>query len=210
MPKVFISHSIKDREFVEREIITLLQNHQIETWYSSQSIQTAEEWERSIHRGLNSCDWFLVVMSPHSAKSEWVRAEVFWAASKRRGRIIPVLLEECDPTDFHLMLFQIQYLDFRHNIDVARQKLLAVLSVDRETQRISELDSVRKNPQPSTKLKQEIITKSDLATMNIEELKRYIVELDGRIYWSMRGLERNSLMAAKKEAENELHSRLSN
>ena len=63
MPKVFISHSTRDRDFVEREIIALLSTHGIETWYCKDDIRTADEWERTIFKGLESCEWFLLAMS---------------------------------------------------------------------------------------------------------------------------------------------------
>ena len=53
VPKVFISHSSKDRDFVEREIISLLRSHGIETWYSKDDIQTASQWQNSIAEGLD-------------------------------------------------------------------------------------------------------------------------------------------------------------
>jgi hypothetical protein len=79
MPRVFISHATADRDFVEREIIPLLQGHGVETWYARDDVAAAEEWERTILKGLRSCDYFLVVMSPQSARSRWVKREVDWA-----------------------------------------------------------------------------------------------------------------------------------
>ncbi len=108
MPKVFVSHSAKDRDFVEREIVQLLHSHGIETWYSTDDIGAGVKWERSLREGLKSCDWFLVVLSNESVKSEWVEAEVHWALDERKGRIIPVRIDDCDEADLHLKLRQIQ------------------------------------------------------------------------------------------------------
>jgi len=72
MPRVFISHSTQDRDFVEQEIIGLLEGCGVETWYSKDSIAATEQWERSIRQGLKSCDAFLLVLSPPSAQSRWV------------------------------------------------------------------------------------------------------------------------------------------
>jgi hypothetical protein len=94
VPKVFISHCTLDRDFVEREIVSLLERHGIDVWYSPDSIVSADQWERSILDGLKTSDWFLLVMSPRSAVSSWVRMEVAWAFNKGR-RIVPVLLEDC-------------------------------------------------------------------------------------------------------------------
>src|SRR5205823_2589682 len=112
MAKVFISHSSEDRVFVETELLSLLRNNQIDTWYSQEDIHTADQWEQSIRKGLEDSDWFLVVMSPRSATSPWVRREVHWAIEERPNRVVPVLLETCDPKDWHLGLRELQYVDF--------------------------------------------------------------------------------------------------
>ena len=82
----------------------MLRAHGVATWYAEEDIPTAEKWEESIRRGLESCDWFLVVMSPRSLASRWVKAEVLWAMDERPKRIVPVLLEDCNWHDFHLPL----------------------------------------------------------------------------------------------------------
>ncbi len=56
--RVFISHATLDRGFVEGEIVSLLQSHGIETWFSTDSIRGADEWQRRIRAGLEGCDWF--------------------------------------------------------------------------------------------------------------------------------------------------------
>ncbi len=130
MPKVFVSHSAKDRDFVEHEIVQLLQSHGIETWYSTDDIGAGVRWERSIREGLKSCDWFLVVLSNESVKSEWVEAEVHWALDERKGRIVPVRIDDCDEADLHLKLRQIQAVDFRSDRALAQAKLLAAWSAE--------------------------------------------------------------------------------
>jgi serine/threonine protein kinase len=117
-PRVFVSHSSKDRAWVEREIVGFLERNGVPTWYAKADIHSAEQWERTIVQGLESSPWFLLVMSPRSAESEWVRDEVFWAMVKRPSRILPVLLESCDPWKFHIRVARIQHLDF--HVDLAR------------------------------------------------------------------------------------------
>jgi WD40 repeat protein len=129
MPRIFISHSTQDRGFVEGELRAALAQPGVETWYAKTSIRTAESWDRSILDGLKSCDWFLVVMSPRSAQSEWVRDEVQWAVEHRPGKIIPVLMETCDVREVHFRLARIQYVDFRQDLAEARAELLRVLGI---------------------------------------------------------------------------------
>jgi hypothetical protein len=126
MPKVFVSHSTHDRRFVESVLIPTLTAHGIESWYSKQDIRGASEWARRIVVGMKECDWFLVVMSHESAESQWVRDEVHWAMDHRWEKIVPVLIDDCDPMDLHLRLRRIQFIDFRQNNERAREQLLQV------------------------------------------------------------------------------------
>jgi TIR domain len=124
---VFVSHSHLDHAFVSREILPLLAARGIATWYSKSAIRPAGEWERSILKGLYDCDWFLVVMTPRSAASEWVRDEVHWAMEHRRGRVIPVLAEECELEELHLRMPRLQSVDFSKRSDDAHARLLEAL-----------------------------------------------------------------------------------
>ena len=126
MFQVFVSHSSKDRAFVEREIIPLLNEHGIRTWYSKDDIPTATEWEDKIRTALAASDWVLVILSPDAISSQWVRAEVHRALEKKGSRIVPLLYRDCDPTDLHLRLGLIQHIDYRHDRELARAKLLGI------------------------------------------------------------------------------------
>lgn len=126
MPTVFLSHSSEDKEFVERELIPVLKSRGIGVWYSSEAIQTAEQWERAIRRGLESSDWFLVALSTRSAQSKWVRAEMGWAFANREGRIVPVLIEACDLAQFPIWIPELQFADFRRDRRKGAERLLTL------------------------------------------------------------------------------------
>jgi TIR domain-containing protein len=130
MPNVFISHAAADRAFVTGELVPALTQRGINTWFSEEEIRTASRWEQAIRAGLESCDWFLVVLTPRSVASRWVQAEVHWALDERPDRFIPVLLETCDWRSLHLMLRTIQYVDFRSNREEAWRKLLAIWNAE--------------------------------------------------------------------------------
>ena len=123
---VFVSSASADRRFVERQLLPLLRQNSIRPWYARDKIRSAEIWERSIRKGLKSSDWFLVVLSPHAIQSEWVEAEVQWAIRHRQGRIVPVLIGECDPADLNLQLIRIQHIDCRLDWSAASASLLSV------------------------------------------------------------------------------------
>jgi hypothetical protein len=133
--RVFVSHCTSDREYVESQIIPCLREWGLEPWYSQWDIRGTEDWSRRIQVGLESCPWFLVVLSKHSVSREWVRTEVHWAMEHRVGRVVPVVIDECRPEDCHLMLRRVPFIDFRWNFTIGKQQLRKVWHSDEATSR---------------------------------------------------------------------------
>jgi hypothetical protein len=131
MSKLFISHATSDRMFVDAELTDLLKALGFDVWFAEEAIHAADYWEREIRTGLESSDWIVLVMSPTSAKSEWVKNEINWAIENRQGRLIPILIADCKPSDFHMSLPRIQYFDFRNPTQDARKRFIKLL-VDAE------------------------------------------------------------------------------
>ncbi len=125
--KVFLSHSSRNRELLERELLPIMDELDVEYWYSRVSIQSAIEWERSILAGLEQCDSFLLIMTPEALQSQWVKDELFWAIDNRPDKIIPVLMSPCNPADFHIRMRRIQVIDYVGEPDRARQGLKELL-----------------------------------------------------------------------------------
>ena len=126
MPDVFISHSQHDHSFIDNVLLPALHAHGISAWYSKKDIRTAEEWQRMIVHGLEESQWFLVVLTEKATKSEWIQAEVQWAMKHRRGKIIPLLLQDCNVSHIHLLLDPIQFADFRLDKQAGLQTLLQI------------------------------------------------------------------------------------
>ena len=125
--QIFVSYSHIDLPVVENSLVPIFRSAGCHPWYSVDSIRGAERWERSILDGLQTSEWFVVVMSPDAIKSEWVRLEVHWASEHRQGRIIPIMVSVCDPWDLHMRIGSLQYIDYRSPSEAARSKLLAIL-----------------------------------------------------------------------------------
>jgi hypothetical protein len=113
-------------KWVEKEIVALLSSNGIKPWYSKASISTASQWEREILRGMESCDWFLLVVSPRAAKSEWIKDELNWAVYNRPTRIVPVIMEKCNLWDFHIRLPRIQNIDFTQYVGSTKKALVGM------------------------------------------------------------------------------------
>jgi hypothetical protein len=137
MSRIFISHSSKDRAFVEQHIVNPLKAIRYEPWYSSDSIRGADDWARAILGGLSASKWFFLAMSPQSAASEYVRDEVAWAIEERPKHLLPLLIEDCNMRDFHLRIPRIQYIDFRQNPALAFSNVKTVLSASERTKAVT-------------------------------------------------------------------------
>ena len=95
--EVFVSHSSKNADFISR-LTDVLTDHKVKSFVSKANIRGAQQWHDEIGTALKRCDWFLLILSPQSVRSMWVKHELVYAlqASRYRGRIIPVLYKQCD------------------------------------------------------------------------------------------------------------------
>lgn len=125
--EIFLSHSSKDRDFVLR-LARMLKRHKIRYWYSASHIFGAEQWHDEIGSALARCDWFLVVLTPDSVRSAWVKRELVFALNEHRynERIIPALRKPCDYSRLSWTLPEFQFVDFTGNFDTGCRQLLRV------------------------------------------------------------------------------------
>jgi hypothetical protein len=127
MTRIFISHSSKDVDFVLKHLKPLFDGLGHAVWCSATDVSPAADWEQQIRAALAASDWFFVVLSPDAVTSEWVQAETHWALEKMRGRVVPVMIRRCDPTDAHIRLGTLQHLDFVADPIGAQSRLLALI-----------------------------------------------------------------------------------
>jgi hypothetical protein len=127
MTRIFISHSSKDIDFIVDHLKPLFGRLGYTAWCSGTDLRTAADWEHQIREALATADWFIVLLSPNAVTSEWVQAETHWALENKRGRVIPVMISPCNPSDAHLRLATLQYIDFTADPLAARNRLLTVM-----------------------------------------------------------------------------------
>lgn len=132
LPKeVFLSHSDKDRPFAT-SLARVLRRHNIPVWYSRSNIIGAQQWHDEIGAALNRCNWFVLILSPNSVKSEWVKHELMFALNNRRykSRIVPLLLKPCKYTKLSWTLSEFQVIDFTQKTQAAAfRELLRVWGI---------------------------------------------------------------------------------
>ena len=122
---VFISHNQLDRQFVEQQLIPLLNEIGIKHWYSNEDIKVGESWVRSINTSLDSCNWVVVVVSQYSRNSAWVKEEVDMAASRSHllNKIIPIQIDETKLEEVSSFLIHKQSIDARNKEKFAARLL---------------------------------------------------------------------------------------
>jgi len=125
--EVFLSHSSKDRHFAEK-IAAVLRDHGVPVWYSATNIVGAQQWQDEIGKALARCDWFLVVLSPHSIKSKWVKLELAYALNAARfdNRIIPISYKPYNHEDLPWTLVGIHRVDLTTDFFEGCRSLLRV------------------------------------------------------------------------------------
>lgn len=116
--EVFLSHSSLDRHFAS-DLAGVLRRHGVPVWYSQTNILGAQQWQDEIGDALQRCDWFVVVVSPNSISSMWVKRELSYALNETRfeSRIIPVLYQASDYRKLSWTLALLQIVDFTRGFD---------------------------------------------------------------------------------------------
>ena len=100
MTQVFISYSRQDMDFVQR-LAADLQAAGLDVWWDLTDIQGSDVWERRIEEGLRTSQYFIVVLTPASLESRWVRRE-YLSADNSGVKIIPLKLKPYDVTPLTL------------------------------------------------------------------------------------------------------------
>ena len=112
---VFISHSSFDKQFV-RQLASDLEAHGIRAWVDEAEIRPGDDFISKVNDGLKNVTHVLIIFSPHSLISSWVREETHAAqirAVRGEARLIPVLLGEFDADDIPILLQSRLFVDFR-------------------------------------------------------------------------------------------------
>jgi len=94
MQKIFLSYSRKDIDFA-RKLSGDLEKAGYDVWWDLTDLRGGDDWVRVIPDAIAKSDFFIIVLSPNSIESEWVRKEYTQALSLRK-KIIPLMFASCD------------------------------------------------------------------------------------------------------------------
>lgn len=122
--KVFLSHSALDRALALR-ILDDLQKSGIEVWFDEKDLRPGISLVHEIQKGLETCDFILILFTRSSLASNWV--EIEWKAAFSReieaGRTILIPLNG-DGCHLPLLLRDKLYVDMSINYQVGIKKLI--------------------------------------------------------------------------------------
>ena len=107
MSHIFISYSHKETGYAHK-LANTLQERGLDVWIDER-LDYGSQWPHEIQKQLDSCDAFIVIMTPRSFASEWVQSELQRAKRKLKP-VFPMLLEGDEPW---LSVESTQYYDVR-------------------------------------------------------------------------------------------------
>ena len=147
-PYVFVSYSHRDMREM-REVTAFLGAGGVRYWYDD-GLHSGDDWNRSIATHLKNSAVCLLLLSPASAASEYVKNELNFAQNHR----IPVhtlLLQPFDiPLDIELMTGRIQMVE---KVGDYQKELLGALPVEVFSLEAGAAERVSSEFHPSCRLK---------------------------------------------------------
>lgn len=108
--EIFLSHSSADHDFALR-LSRRVRAHGIPVWFSQTDIAGSQQWQNEIGLALERCDWFAM------------------QERKFKGKIVPILLSDCDPRELSWVLPSLQNVDFRGDFAEGCRDLMKIWGV---------------------------------------------------------------------------------
>ena len=155
----FMSYSRENAD-LQRRIIAELRGRGIHVWVDVENlIPGSPTWEREIERSIRGAAGVIVLLSPNSNNSEWVRREISFAEQNKK-RIFPVLISGDENDSIPLRLSNHQRVDLRQNFHQGIDELANAL----HDHLASTVVSKRKKPE----------TKEPIASASID-LRKFVL-----------------------------------
>ena len=131
--QAFLSYAHKD-EMLARTLAAELRAAGLAVWIAADGIQPGEKWAEAIDRGLSESGIFIVLLTPNSATSKWVKHEIYLAIQahmRDEMQIFPLKMTACDDRAFPASLSAFQFVSFESDYAQGRQTLFKQLGVRR-------------------------------------------------------------------------------
>lgn len=121
-PYFFVSYSREDT-VKQRRIVKELRERGLNIWVDIENLNPGTPtWEREIEKAIRGATGIIVLLSPESNNSEWVRREISFGEQHRK-RIFPVLIEGNEDASTPLRLANHQRVDLRTKFESGLDEL---------------------------------------------------------------------------------------
>ena len=124
--KIFISHSSLDKTFVRR-LVKRLATKGFDTWLDEHEMVVGDPLANKIAEGVSRAKIVIVVVSPNSVESKWLKYELNLATDrmvKGECRLLPLVIGDVDPPPEVRGLL---YADFRESFSDGFKSILTAL-----------------------------------------------------------------------------------
>ena len=187
-PRLFLSHSWKDKFFVNK-LAEQLAARGVEVWVDSAELKVGDSLFQSVSKAIADNDHFAIILSHNSVSSNWVQRELQLAMNlvleKKNRRILPILIERCE---IPLFLRDLLYADFTDpgNFDSALVRVLGALGIEVKTSVVS-VPEVSKS-QPKVPASNEVATGGilpsfeDIRVIEVDKARTYKPEKESALY----------------------------
>lgn len=154
--QVFVSYSRKDIETMQK-IVEFLRNQGIKVWLDNESLVIGTRtWEKEIENAISNSMAILVLLSPDSKRSEWVRREITYSEQYSKT-IIPILVRGDTTESIPISLINYQFLDLRVGFETGLDRLRSRLLKRKE-----ELEKLRRRVTEGLSTKGEDVDVNDV------------------------------------------------
>ncbi len=124
---IFISYSRRDDETM-RKITFFLRDQGFKVWVDNEKlIPGTPAWEGAIENAIKKAFAVIVILSPDSKSSEWVRREITYADQFDK-RVFPVLIKGDEDDSLPIRLVTRQYVDLRTDEEAGLNSLSAAIN----------------------------------------------------------------------------------
>src|SRR6266446_433541 len=186
-PRLFLSHSWKDKFFVNK-LAEQLAAKGVSVWVDSAELKVGDSLFQSISKAIEDNDYFAIILSHNSVSSGWVQRELQLAMNlvleKKNRKILPILIERCEVPAFLRDLVYADFTDPRH-FDSALVRVLGGLGVQVTTSVVSAPEvppSPKKIGRPKFVPTQGILGFEDIHIVEVDKARTYKPDPESALY----------------------------
>jgi hypothetical protein len=125
---IFISYRRQEPDLsFARQLVADLGEAGHKVWIDIEGIEGGTTWTDEIQRAVETCYAYVIIISPDSLESPWVRKELLYALNEKPGRVFPVLYRAVPKLPIELVDIQVTDFQSASSYPESLAKLLFVL-----------------------------------------------------------------------------------